>query len=438
MTSSRTLRGRLALVAAAAIALWVAVLTLGFNAVLGSELHAEATTLLRDRAAAAAATVDLDPGGHVVIREALDDEALDTNVWIYDADAALERPRASAQLSAAADRLSRRGSGFAESGDTRLFAVPVTLQGRRVATVVTAVRIDPYRNAQRLALAGSVGLGLLLLVGVYAVSRVLIGRALAPVQEMSQQAAEWGAAGAADRFGSSDRPAELATLARNLDGVLDRLGALLRHEQQVTEELSHELRTPLALITAETELLGSRRRSVVEREQARTRIVSAAEQMTEILETLLTTARSRSLAGLGRCDVRQVCVQAAGRVHVGGKHVEVTGPQLHAGVDPRVLERILAPLLDNALRYAASAVTLTAARTPTRVVVRVQDDGPGLPSDLGDAIFEPGRRGTAEDDHQGVGLGLALARRLARSAGGDLVLAEGGGLEVSLPPALTV
>jgi signal transduction histidine kinase len=435
VTGSPTLRGRLALVAAAAIAIWVMVLTAGFNAVLASQLHAQAGTLLRERAAAAGATVELDRAGRVLIREVADDEAIDANVWIYDSAVALERPRASAPLNAAADRLARRGSGFAESGSTRLLAVPVTLQGRRVATVVTAVRLDPYRNALRLARAASVGLALLLLAGVYAVSRVLVGRALAPVQEMSQQAAAWGAAGATDRFGTSKRPAELATLAGNLDGVLDRVGSLLRHEQQVTEELSHELRTPLALIAAETELLGSRRRTPAEREAARARIAAAVERMTEILETLLTTARARSLAGLGRCDVLHVCARAALNVNAGGKQVDVTGAQQAAGVDARILDRILAPLLDNAVRYAASCVTIQVARVAERVVVRVLDDGPGLPSDLGDAVFEPGRRGAADNDHQGAGLGLALARRLARSAGGDLVIAVDGGLELQLPAA---
>jgi signal transduction histidine kinase len=157
--------------------------------------------------------------------------------------------------------------------------------------------------------------------------------------------------------------------------------------------------------------------------------------MTEILETLLTTARARSLAGLGRCDVLHVCARAALNVNAGGKQVDVTGAQQAAGVDARILDRILAPLLDNAVRYAASCVTIQVARVAERVVVRVLDDGPGLPSDLGDAVFEPGRRGAADNDHQGAGLGLALARRLARSAGGDLVIAVDGGLELQLPAA---
>jgi signal transduction histidine kinase len=62
----------------------------------------------------------------------------------------------------------------------------------------------------------------------------------------------------------------------------------------------------------------------------------------------------------------------------------------------------------------------------------VTDDGPGVEPAVRDAVFEPGRRGS-DDGHLGAGLGLALARRLARAAGGDLQLTSGGAFEIRLP-----
>lgn len=439
----RTLRGRLALVAVATTAVWVGLLTAGFNLLLATQLHRQAGALLVERAATAAATVVVDPDGTVRVREPLNDEALETDLWVFAGDRVLERPRANTYLQRTAAALAASGNHYtqtAEPGATRFYALRVRAQGRLVATVVAAVPLDPYRNVARLALLGSTGLALLLLAGVYAATRVLIGRALTPVQEMSAQAARWSEVDASQRFGSADRPGELAQLAANLDGVLDRLAGLLRHEQLVTEELSHELRTPLSLITAETDLLRARKRSVQEVEAAVGRIADGATRMSRILETLLSAARSRSQDTAGRCLVGPVVEQAVDHVvrrptDPGGAGPELVvdpGPlDLAAGVDADLLERILAPVLDNATRYARSRIEVTVQTDGPCVLIRIGDDGPGVDPSLGDAVFEPGRRDpTTSPD--GAGLGLALARRLARAGGGDLVLAEGR-FEVRLP-----
>lgn len=438
MRRTRTLRGRLALVAALATALWVGVLTVAFNLVLASQLHAQAGSLLRQRAAAAAATVVVGPGDAVRITEPQADEALDTDLWIYAGRTILERPRARRALQRRADALAGVGERFAqtrEPGAVRLYALPVRRDGRQVATVVSAVSLDPYRNVARLALLGSVGLGLLLLGGVYGATRLVLGRALRPVQQMSAQAARWSEVDADQRFGVADRPGELALLAANLDGVLDRLAALLRHEQQVTEELSHELRTPLSLVTAETDLLRTRRRTAAETTAAVQRIAEGATHMSSILETLLTAARSRGIDSTGRCVLLPVVEQAVARTPAGSIQVALDPgpPGLAAGVDAAVIERILAPLLDNAVRYARTRIDIGLAEESSSVVLRVSDDGPGVAAALGDAVFDPGRRDPSTSPH-GAGLGLALARRLARAAGGELVLAENA-FELRLPRA---
>jgi signal transduction histidine kinase len=428
-----TLRGRLALVAVVTTAVWVGLLTAGFNLLLASQLHAQASSLLRQRAAAAADAVQVGADGTVRFADPHDDSALDTDLWIYAGSKALERPRASRRLQQEADALAASGNTFAqtaEPGATRFYALRLRENGRPVATVVAGVSLDPYRNVARLALLGSTGLALLLLAGVYAVTRLLVGRALAPVQEMSAQAARWSEADASQRFGAADRPGELALLAANLDGVLDRLAALLRHEQLVTEELSHELRTPLSLITAETDLLRGRRRTSAELHQAVDRIADSATRMSRILETLLSAARSRSSDSAGRCLLEPVVTAAVGTVAV-AVAVDPGPPGLLVGVDADLVERMLAPILDNAQRYAATRIDVTVAIDGPSALVRIRDDGPGVAPELGDAVFDPGRR-DAGSSPQGAGLGLALARRLARAAGGDVVLV-GGAFEVRLP-----
>ena len=93
-------------------------------------------------------------------------------------------------------------------------------------------------------------------------------------------------------------------------------------------------------------------------------------------------------------------------------------PGLTAAVPAELLGRSLAPLIDNAARHGRTFVRLSAERRGDRVVVAVTDDGSGVAEEVGD-VFEPGVRDAGS---QGAGLGLALARRLARSVGGDAVL----------------
>jgi signal transduction histidine kinase len=105
--------------------------------------------------------------------------------------------------------------------------------------------------------------------------------------------------------------------------------------------------------------------------------------------------------------------------------VTVDGPGLVAGVPPALLERIVSPLLTNACRYARSSVAVRVHRAPDGVRVDVVDDDPGVPPAFAGQLFEPGRRADPDDGHAGAGLGLPLARRLARSAGGEVTYDPG-------------
>jgi signal transduction histidine kinase len=110
-----------------------------------------------------------------------------------------------------------------------------------------------------------------------------------------------------------------------------------------------------------------------------------------------------------------------------------------------LIERILAPLIENAYRYARTSVTVTIEQDGATVRFAVQDDGAGIPDSEREAIFEPGRRGAPAPAtgatalaSTGAGLGLALTRRLARTAGGDVTAEHsdaGGRFVVELPAA---
>lgn len=425
-----TLRGRLALIALAATAIWVTLLTVVFNLALHTQLRRQADDLLQTRAAAVAATLQTWPDGHIRVLEPSDDRALDVGVWIYQGHTAIERPRATKGLQASADRMAWRRKTFMDIKTPyawRVYSLPVMSEGRRVGTVVSAVDLDPYSDLARLVLAGSAILALLLLFGVYLLTRAVVRGALHPVTRMSEQATQWGEHGTNHRFGAEHRPAELAGLARNLDQLLDRLSAVLRHERQLTAELSHELRTPLAQITAEIDWLITRNRTVAERDASHQAIAASAATMQRICESLLTIPADQVQ---GRCSLLHLARDVAKR-SLGGPAIVVTGMDVTAGVPANLVERILAPLLDNARRYARNQITVECT---AEVEIIVTDDGPGVPMELRDAVFEPGRRADPDDGHTGVGLGLALARRLARTADGDIAIDTAGRFVISLPP----
>jgi signal transduction histidine kinase len=435
MTGTRSLRSRLSWSATAVVAVWIAVLTVGANVLLAGALARQADGVLRARAQAAAATVQLDARGEVQVLGSRDDAALDVGTWIFAADGStVEAPPGSpaetdrqAALAAGATEERTVDTGVADR--LRLLAMPVEDGGRRIATVVTSTSLGPYEELERLAGIGSAVLGLLLLVIVHLVLRANVARALRPVREMTAQAGRWSADDVDRRFGDDPRPAELDELARTLDGVLDRLAAVLRHERQFSDELSHELRTPLALVQTEVDLLRHRAGDPAEQQRALAAVDEAARTMRDILETLMAAARSSNGAPPGRSAAVEVLEPSVRRALAArpGLNATVDVPtDLVAGVDAPVLERVVAPVLDNAVRHAAREVRVEATRDGARLRLVISDDGPGVPAEHRERVFEPGWQADPDDGHDGAGLGLALVRRLAAAAGAEVTVAESG------------
>jgi signal transduction histidine kinase len=380
----------------------------------------------------------------VTVHDSPNDAAIDRQVWVYEGLRAIVRPAGDARLQRAANAIARRPSAFAEAPgeDVRLHSVALTADGVRVGSVVVGESVQAYDQTTDFALAGSVALGGLLLVLVAGLTWIATGRALHPVREMTRTAADWSAHDHERRFGPGPRPDELGELAGTFDDLLDRLAASLRHEQRLSAELSHELRTPLARIAAEAELLRSRERSAEELEAGLRAIALNTGEMEAILDTLMKAARADAGLDRGRAALGPLLDRIATRwrpaLEASGIQLDVSAPDgIDVGVDAEVAERILTPMLQNAERHAVAHVSLSAERAGTAVLVHLDDDGPGIPAALREAVFEPGRTGT-NGDGDGAGLGLALARRLARATGGEVdatanPAGDGARLRVRLP-----
>jgi signal transduction histidine kinase len=197
----------------------------------------------------------------------------------------------------------------------------------------------------------------------------------------------------------------------------------------VISGVAHELRTPIAAIRAAAAAL---RRGELDREAAERLlgvIEDSAGQLSRLVDDLLSAGRLE--AGRLPVDVRPCDVAAVARVVV--ETARVAGQadvELRVGdtedalavADPQRLREALASLVDNAVRHspAGAAVEVEVEATAGRVAVAVADSGPGIPESDLERIFEPFVR--LDEGSAGTGLGLYLARGLARAMGGDLTV----------------
>jgi two-component system heavy metal sensor histidine kinase CusS len=441
----RDVRTRLLLVVLAAIAITLVVGTIGFNLLLARTSDQNANSLLRQRAATERELVRI-ANGSVRLVEASDDPIGDSRIWVYSGDKIVEAPRSRASTTAAATSLASGPSRFLNIGgsDERLFSLPIVEGGRRYGTVVVGTSLSPYEQTRRSALIASLAFAAVLLAISGGAAAWVLRSALRPVALMTAQAEAWSEQDLDKRFEQGEPHDELSRLAFTLDRLLDRIAASLRHERRFSAELSHELRTPLSKLTAEADLALRRPRAAAEYQSAIREILANAQQLARIVDTLLAAAQQE--AGphgvADATDVAQAAVDASAHV-AGERKIEVSLAEparpLRVGVDVDLAERILHPVLDNACRYGRSRVDLSIARADGSVLFTVEDDGPGVAADEAEAIFEPATRGTAGlAAGPSAGLGLALARRLARSVSGDVETApseRGGRFVVRLPTA---
>ncbi len=427
------LRRRLQLSVVVAVAIALAALITAFNFVLGDRLSHEADNALSARATGELASLRMQ-AGHLAAPEVPDAGALDAQTWVFAGGRLLEQPPSDPATEHAVELLrgGPRRTQDVTATHTRLYAVPVIAGGRRLGTVLAAVSLRPYENTAQTALIASVVLGAAVLLVVAAAAGWLITGALRPVAQMTAQAEEWSEADTGARFGLGPPRDELTHLAATLDQLLDRVAASLRHEQRFSAELSHELRSPLTSVIAEAQLALRHERSTDEYQQGYERLLESAQQMRRTIDTLVTAARVAAQGPRGAGDAAAAAHAAArGYEALAAAHgvtITVTDPAtpIRVGVDSDVAERVLAPLIENACRHGRGSVTVSIECRDRAVVFEVVDDGQGVPEAERERIFEPGRRENGHRHSDGAGLGLPLARRLARAAGGD-VYSDGGG-----------
>ncbi len=301
------------------------------------------------------------------------------------------------------------------------------------------------------------GLGLQVLVFVLVVVAVcswILTRSLTrPLRTLSRTAREFGS-GRLDARARLAQQDELGDVSRAFDEMADQVTSLLRSERELLANVSHELRTPLARIR-----MGLGVATEGDPEIARASLAGIAEDLDELerlIADILTTARfdlaDASAAGIPplrreRVPVAELLARAVSRFRAAHPartlHVDSAAPEASVDGDPVLLRRALDNLLDNADQYserAGDAVELV-VRATDGLVIDVIDHGAGIaPEDLA-RIFQPFFRADRSRTRAtgGLGLGLALTKRIVDAHGGTLELtstpSEGTRARMSLPTA---
>jgi signal transduction histidine kinase len=445
------LRARLVLATGLITVLFAVCAGVGFRQIMSWSLEREAASAAQVKADTALSTLSV-VGGKLVVGDSPGDEALDSSVWVFQDGRVVAGPReaGATAVAAATDLAGAQGRKVLRLGDGSavVAAAPFRLGEQPHATVVAIEPLGPYERTEQVAVSYMGVLALLFVAGSMLLANVLVRRALHPVVVMSRTADEWRAHDLDRRFGLGLPHDELTQLSATLDGMLAKISGVIRHERLLTAQIAHELRTPLAALVAEAEAALV---AAGPSESAESLITMRGEslRLSGVIDTLLAASGADEPEDVS-ADLREVVAAAvaATRHSPGSIATQVlvdglpTGVTLGVGVD--LGARILVPLLDNAARFARSRVEVTAETDGDGLVrIDIRDDGPGLALDERERVFAPGYRASGDDHglaHQGSGLGLPLARRLAHSAGGE-VWAEptlpgtGAWLCVELPTA---
>jgi signal transduction histidine kinase len=271
---------------------------------------------------------------------------------------------------------------------------------------------------------------LLLLLAI--VTWLVVGSTLRPIAALRRGAQVVAGTGRPRELPVPEARDEVHDLAVTLNDMLARLDAAQQRQRSLVSDTAHELRSPIASIRAQLEVALDHPEQQ-DWNQTAGDVLADTLRLARLAEDLLVLARLDERArpaGGQPVDLAVLVTEEAERF--AGARVPVTpataGPCVVTG-DAEGLRRLLRNLIDNALRYAKSGVSVTARREAGDVVLTVTDDGPGIPAQDRERAFDrfvrlDEARSRDEDDTSGAGLGLAIVRATALAHGGSAELAD--------------
>jgi signal transduction histidine kinase len=316
-------------------------------------------------------------------------------------------------------------------GPARILSRPASAQGRTEVVVIGASLQD--RNDSLTALSTSFWIGgpiaVLLASGI---GYLLATIGFRPVEAIRQRAKRISLNRHGERLPLPKAHDEIRRLGETLNEMLARLENSFERERQFVADASHEMRTPLAVVKAELEAALRAEGSGVSVRESLVAALEETDHLAQLAEDLLLLARAAD----GRLPVRTEDVQVrellertqqrfADRAREQGREITVEAPpDIRAEVDPLRSRQALGNLVDNALRYGAGDIRLTASRQNGLLQIAVSDAGEGFPPDLAPHAFERFARGDGARTRSGTGIGLSIVRAIAEAHGGTAEIVD--------------
>jgi two-component system, OmpR family, sensor kinase len=292
--------------------------------------------------------------------------------------------------------------------------------------------LQPIRATLRQLGLALLGLSAGLLLTAAIVSRWVCRRAIAPVTRMAAVAREMGAPDLNRRLPDPGTRDQLSDFQRSFNGLLDRLQEAFERQRRFTGDASHQLRTPLTAMLGQVEVGLRRDRPPEDYRHVLAMVQEQANHLRRIVEALLFLARADAEAALACLESIDLATWLPDHLkawtsgpRASDLKMELAGPAW-ARVHPILLVQLIDNLLDNALKYSEPGTPVRIAVKPEAgaVILAVEDRGQGIfPDDL-PHIFGAFYRSTEarRQGKAGVGLGLAMAKRIAAAFGGTLSL----------------
>lgn len=271
-----------------------------------------------------------------------------------------------------------------------------------------------------------------LLVGAIA---FILKRLTQPLKALTRRVEQFAATRDARDPLSPSGPADVQQLIQAHNQLEARIATLLDEKDVMLGAIGHDLKTPLAALRVRIETVAD--------EEQRARMAATIEDLARSLDDIL------SLARVGRpSDPPEMTDLTALTAQVVEEFEDMAEPVVFDGSEritlplrPTWLRRALRNLIGNALRHGGGAARVGLMRQADRVIITVEDDGPGIPDQAIEQMLEPFTRGEPSRNRGtgGAGLGLTLSRAIAEQHGGSLTLANrtGGGLTATLTLPLT-
>ena len=259
-------------------------------------------------------------------------------------------------------------------------------------------------------------------------------RAVSGVEAVTEAARKISGSTFEERVPVNMRGDEIDQLAITFNEMLDRIQTLLKEMKEISDNIAHDLKSPITRMRGAAEVALTTGASLGEFEGMAASTIEECDRLLDMINTMLLISRTE--AGMERTtvssiNISEVVANACELFTPGAEDKGITlqcsiSDRIHLNADTRMIQRMVSNLFDNAIKYTSSGGNVAvdvSENAQEQVIISVTDTGIGIPLTDLPRIFERFYRGDQSRSHAGIGLGLSLARAIARSYGGDITVA---------------